>query len=301
MLLALAGLSCDRSPASTQPSDNAMAQRPGPVRVASLVPAATDLLLAAGLGDHLVAVSNYCHDNPDARRFPTAGDYQTTDWERLADLKPSVLLVFLSKDRLPPGMAERAEKLGIRIVNLKTETVQDVLDTLHTLGEVLGDAATAENARDRIASRLAAVSQRNANFKPVPTLLVLGDAGLNLVGPGTFLDELLSKAGGSNAGSGLGTRYPTVDEEKLATMRYDAVVVVMPGALPQAVEATKEAWRRRLGSKQAGVRVTVLTQWYLLLPGGHLPEIAEALEAALHDKGDGAPRDSGDGGVGRQP
>src|ERR1700744_3416424 len=59
--------------------------------VASMVPAATDILLGMGAGDHLVAVSNYDTANPGAARLPRVGDYQNTDWEKLASLKPDVI------------------------------------------------------------------------------------------------------------------------------------------------------------------------------------------------------------------
>jgi ABC-type Fe3+-hydroxamate transport system substrate-binding protein len=228
-----------------------------------------------------VAVSNYCHDNPAAKNLPTAGDYQTTDWERLASLKPDLLLVFIARDRLPPGMVDRATELGIRVENVQTETIADVLSTLTRLGDLLGDPVPAQAGRNRIASRLDALRAQAASEPGVRTLLVVGESGLSLVGRGGFLDELLAIAGGINVGAELGPRYPSLDEEKLASLKYDAVIVLLPSASPATADAARQGWTRRLGPSSP-VKVTILTDWYLLLPGAHIGDVAESFHKALH-------------------
>ena len=80
--LAAFGLGCDKQKSASTPA-TATSQAVHSARIASLVPSATDLLIGAGLADHLVAVSNFDRSNPEAQQFPTAGDYQNTDWERL--------------------------------------------------------------------------------------------------------------------------------------------------------------------------------------------------------------------------
>lgn len=238
-----------------------------------------------GLGRHLVGVSTYCRENPDARALPVAGDYQTTDWERLAALRPDVLLVFMDPARLPPGMRERAADLGTRIENVRPETLADVLATITRLGDLTGEPALAAAGRAKLEQRLAAVRTRAATRPAVPTLLVLGPEGTALVGPGGFLDELLATAGGTNAAATLATRYPTVDEERLRSLAFDRVVVLIPGGTPAQVAAATAGWRRRLGDAPAAPRVTVLTDWYLLRPGPRVADIAESFERALMPTG----------------
>src|SRR4051794_35456488 len=66
--------------------------------VASLSPAATDLIIGMGAGGHLIAVSNYDRVGMD---LPKVGDYQTTDWEKLSELHPSVMIIQMGASRLP--------------------------------------------------------------------------------------------------------------------------------------------------------------------------------------------------------
>src|SRR5262245_48795440 len=77
---------CDRSPA------HAPTSAPARVTVASLVPAATDLILNMGSADQLVAVSNYDISRPGTEGLPRVGDYLNNDWEKLAEIRPHIMI-----------------------------------------------------------------------------------------------------------------------------------------------------------------------------------------------------------------
>lgn len=274
-------------------------------RIASFVPSATDLLIAGGMADHLVAVSNFDKANPAVSgqeggdggekpgrmKWPSAGDYQTVDWERLSVVKPEVLLTFMARDRLPAGMAHRAERMGIRIENLKVETVADVLATWRKLGEITGEREKAERAVELMSIKLAAVEELYAGRSGggpsgrggIRTVMVLGDEPFTVIGAGTFLDELLTMVGGENAAAQLGggKAYPTVDREQLKALGAEVVVHLLPSASEQRVAQVRRFWAEH--PEIPGARgVRVLTHWSLLQPGAQLVRIATELGDAIH-------------------
>src|SRR5215203_801101 len=86
-LLLTAAIGCDQnSSTATQPATTRR------VTVASLSPAATEILIGMGAGERLVAVSNFEPPRELTDKLPRVGDYQTTDWERLANLRPGVMV-----------------------------------------------------------------------------------------------------------------------------------------------------------------------------------------------------------------
>ena len=100
--LVIAG-GCDRASApATAPA--------GMTTVASLSPAATDLIVAMGLADRLVAVSNYEPPRPITDNLPRVGDYRTADWEKIAQLRPGIIITQYRPDKMPDGFADRAKK-----------------------------------------------------------------------------------------------------------------------------------------------------------------------------------------------
>src|SRR5262249_39739693 len=138
-------------------------------RIASLVPAATDLILGMGAADHLVAVSNQESDRAEIRQLPRVGDYQTIDWEKLAQLRPDVMIVFMSGDRMPAGVQQRADELHIRLINIKTERLDDIFKTIGFLGDLLNEPQKAKKLRGSIQEKLDAIAQRVGGMEKIPT------------------------------------------------------------------------------------------------------------------------------------
>ena len=276
MIVALVFAGCDKP--AQKPSTV-----PSSIKVASLVPAATDLIVGMGATDHLVAVSNWDADVPAIKSLPHVGDYQTTDWERLAELRPNVMLVFMSIDRMPPGMKQRADELGIQVVNVQTEKIQDVFNAIDRLGQIMNEPERANALAKKIHGQLDAVSKRVAGQAPVPTMLARDEQGYALIAGNTFADELLTIAGGKNVAGEMTTRYPNVDRERVIDLAPQAIIQLMPGATPQVIEQANANWASLPDLPAVkGKRVYILSDWYVLQPGSHIGDVAEQMAKVLH-------------------
>lgn len=284
LVLCFAGCSRQPAPPATQP-----ASQPAVKTVASLVPAATDLLIAMGAADRIVGVSTYDADPAVAGR-PRVGDYQIVDWEQLAALRPSVMVVQYAPDRMPPGLAARARGMGIAVVNVKFERLEDVFVQFERLGEATDMKPGASLASERLRKQLDTVRSRVAEVEPVPTFLALDSDAQMSAGPGTYLDDVLRVAGGRNVlGEGRGG-YPQIDRETLISLKPAAVVQLMPDAPPQAVQKAERTWAQidNLPAVRDG-RVYRLTDSWVLQPGSHVGDLAEAIAERLHPAGANQP------------
>jgi iron complex transport system substrate-binding protein len=260
--------------------------------VASLVPAATDLIVGMGAADHLVAVSNYDVERDGTRGLPRVGDYQTVDWERLRALRPDYLFTFHSPERVPPGVREKADELGIKLVNVRTETLDDLFVEMGKLGEMIREKGKATEAADGLRAELEAVKTSVAGKARVQTLIVRDEKGNGVVGRGTFLDDLLEIAGGTNVVELNG--WPSVDHEMIKAYRPDAIIVLLSDA-PAQVEA--EA-RRVIGTMTEvpavkNGRVCVINAWHTQLASTHVAELARRMAGCLHPDAVRAPTTQG--------
>lgn len=280
-LIALAGASlsittggCDKPapPANPQASP----------KIASLVPAATGLLLAMHAGDKLVAVSNY-DDQPEVKTLPRVGDYQQVDWEKLIALKPTAMIVQMRPDHMPPGLVEKAKSLGIQLVNVQIEQVADIYVAAQQLAEVAADPASGKALTDSLRNQSESIRRRNEG-KPRPrVLLVVDPEGKAVVGRGTFLSDLLDIAGGDNVMPEGGPHWPAIDREMLASIKPDVILQLLPDASDQLLAQAKSAWTALpdVPAVKNG-RVYPLTEWYLHQPGPHIAETAKLFEDRLH-------------------
>lgn len=263
LLLTLA--SCEGPPAADREGD-------GPKTVASLVPAATDLIVGMGAADRLVAVSNFDTDQLEAiAGLPRVGDYQNIDWERLQQLRPDILVIFQSPDRVSPGVRQRADELEIELVNVRPETLANTLDEIDRLGELLDEPEKSGAFRKSIEQRLAAVRDRIADRPAVRTLIVMNEQATFAVGRENFLNDILEIAGGVNVVETAG--WPTLDRERRGALAPEATIVLLSG-VPEHVE--------RVAQEQIEGRVLILNAWYTQQPGSRLPDMAERFAAFLH-------------------
>jgi len=253
-------------------------------RVASSVPAATDLLLGIGAGNHLVGVSYYDDDRLAGGR-PKIGDYQSIDWEKLIAGRAQVLVTQYSPGRIPSGLEDRCRQLGIEIVNIRLNSLDDVFVAMKQLGAAVHTPEAAAVKIADIQTRLEAIRQGVVNLPKIKTVLVTGEDGRGLAGAGTYLDELLTIAGGENAAAPLGQPYPTVDREQLMALAPEVVIQLIPDGdqTPQVLEQAKQVWAAmpNLPAVKAR-RVYTITDWYATQPGSHVAELAEKFAAALH-------------------
>jgi iron complex transport system substrate-binding protein len=277
-LAALAG--CGRGHANAP-----QAPAPAEPRVATITPAGTDLLIGMGAADHLVAVSNYDEDRPETAGKPRIGDYQSIDWEKLAPLQPQILIVFYAADRIPSTLQQQCDSMGIKIFNVKLETLDDIYSEADALGQAVGEEQRAQTAIAGLKSQLAGVAARVAGRAIVKTLIVTGDSGLSVAGPNTFLDEIVTIAGGKNVAAGLGKRYSTIDGEMLASLAPDAVIQLIPDGqkTPQVVEQAKQFWDSLTDLPAVkNHRVYFVTDWYAEQPGFHVGDLASEFADLLH-------------------
>jgi iron complex transport system substrate-binding protein len=269
---------CDDSPPAPIPTT-----KPHALKIASLVPAATDLILAMGAGDQLVAVSNYDFEREGVIGLPRVGDYQTIDWEQISALRPDVMIVSRDPANLPPGVKQRADRLGIRLVNAKVDNLDDIFVRLKELGQDCGVSDKADAFGKRLRARLDALRAKLSGSEKVTALLTLEENGLSLAGPETYLDDLLTISGGVNAAASLKSSYPSIDREMLRSLDPQVIIQFLPNATPQVLAKANEFWKSEPGLRAVkSGRIITLTDWYVLLPGAHVADVAEKIAAALH-------------------
>jgi len=281
LVLVIAALTgCGKSESTATQAPAKPATRPS---VASLVPAATDLIIGMGLGDHLAAVSNFEPNREMTRDLPRVGDYQTTDWERLNSLKPDLMVVQISSDRVPAGMMEKAQQLNIHLVNVKINRLADIFSTISQLGDALNAPQSATLASITLVRKLEQV--RKAAIIPIPTLVVVSDNGPTLAGPGTYLDDLITVAGGKNVAEKLNNPYPSADRETLLSLKPQVIIELLPGASAQSAQKSKEFWQSmpEISAVRYG-RVFVINDADALLPGYNIARLAEEMSRLIHSQ-----------------
>jgi iron complex transport system substrate-binding protein len=271
----------------SEPAEPPVATAPQvvPRRVVTLSPALTEIAYALGAGDRLVGVSDFSDWPPEAKQKPSVGAFINPNFERITELKPDLVVVQGQHEKV----REFCEAQGQAYVAFPYDSVADVYATLRGFGQRLGLAEAGEAAAARLAAELAAVRQAVAGRPPVATFVSVGRpegriAGLSTCGPGTFLSEILTLAGGRNVFADAKLLYPTPSLEALTARAPRVILDLQPGrTVDPATERRLRAEWRVLPTLPAvqQQRIAVITETYATIPGPRMGQLARRLAGVV--------------------
>jgi iron complex transport system substrate-binding protein len=215
--------------------------------------------------------------------LPGAGDYLTVDWERVGVLRPDVLIVQVPEAKAPVGFKQNAAKLGVSPVYIHIDGLHDISTSTTIIGEAIGESAKAAAAERAMRDKLDAVAKSVAGRPRVLTLIVTDEGGAGAAGTGTFLDDLLKIAGGTNAVAGEGQGYPGLDREKILALKPEAVLHLLPDKPAHAIADARRFWASLPGVPAVrNGRVYFLTDPSVMHPGLGVGDVAAAFADKLH-------------------
>jgi cobalamin transport system substrate-binding protein len=192
-------------------STAALADTAVPQRIISLAPSLTETVFALGLGDQLVGVSVYCDYPPAATHIDKVGTFLTPNVEAIIAKKPDVVLAIPS-----PGNRSGVESLrdlGIKVVVVDPNTLAQIKDAIRTIGRELGRDTEAQAVLGRIDAQFAEVIARLGDVPRRRVLMVVGQTPLIAVGRGTFQNELIEMARGTNVAASASSAWPHLSLE----------------------------------------------------------------------------------------
>lgn len=167
-----------------------------PQRIVSTSPSETEILFALGLGDRIVAVSDYDNYPAEALDKPKIGGTWDPNEEAIVAQAPDLVIGGIS---MQDDIAERLRSLGLVLYKANPATVDEALEAILQLG-ILTD--TQEAAEELVADMRADMERVTEAVAAIPEeekqKVYLEFAPGWTVGSGEYLDELITMAGGIN-------------------------------------------------------------------------------------------------------
>ena len=196
-----------------------------PERIVSIGPSNTEFLFALGVGDRVVGTDDFSDEPAAAKTKEHVGGVKVS-LEKIVSLKPDLIITV----RFSDGTIESLSQLSAAVLVIDPQGASDVARSATLIGQAVG-ADGAKLARD-IQAQLDAVK---AKTDAAPKLKVFHEvdasdpAKIYTVGPGSFIDDLIKIAGGTNVFATAKTAYPTASGEEI--IRTDPDVIILGDAL----------------------------------------------------------------------
>jgi len=206
-------------------------------RVVSLIPATTELLFAIGAGPVVVGRTTWCDYPAAAAQVPNLGDGIAPNVEAVLASHPDLVILYNSAQNA--DIAGRLRELGIAALRLNTDSLGDVERVGRLLGRLTGHVGAADSMAAVFDTALAAATTPGPARRPKVLLLVWEQPPMT-IGRGSFLSELVARAGGANLFADVTSSAGTVSIEAVASRDPDLILTTTAGP---AGFAERPEWR----------------------------------------------------------
>jgi iron complex transport system substrate-binding protein len=278
------------------------------VRLVSLLPSATEIVYALGLGEELVGVTFECDEPPAARsekavvvggrdtrgmtpgqidnyvrtQLATGGDLYTLHAAALAALEPDLILTqdLCRVCALPSGHVEEAlDYLGCRadVLSLDPHSLDEVLDSILTVGQRTGAADRAARLVGELRARLARTAARVAGrHRPRVAVVEWVDPPFTA---GHWVPDMVMAAGGQPVAARPGAPSVRTSWSAIAAAAPEFVVVAPCGYhLPGVIDQAQSVARGMPGAAVWAIDADGI----VVRPGPRLVDGVEAIASILH-------------------
>jgi iron complex transport system substrate-binding protein len=201
-------------------------------RVVSLAPSITESIFAVGAGDRLIGVTSYCDHPVEALAVAKVGDTINPSMETIAAMKPQI--VFVSTASQIEGFTRAMEGRGIPVFVSAPGTLDAVLDDLRRMGEIFGTQDRAVELLTGLQERISDAESR-ADRSGKRVFVQISSEPLFTAGKGSFITDLIERAGGRSVTADVPTAYPKLSKETAAALDPQYLILSGESATPNPV------------------------------------------------------------------
>ena len=191
-------------------------------RIVSLSPHATELLFAAGAGDHVVAVSEYSDWPSAARQLPRIGSGAGLNVEAIVAQQPDLVVAWLSGNAKP--QLRQLEHFGIPVFYSEPHDIDGIAKNLLALGLLTGNKGKAEQAASAFRKGVRDLRARYAGRRPVTAFYQIWAQPLMTINGRHMISHWLRLCGAENIFADLPDLASAIDPEAVLKADPDALI-----------------------------------------------------------------------------
>ncbi|ATP48346.1 cobalamin-binding protein [Pseudomonas putida] len=246
-----------------------------PLRVVSLAPSMTEIMLELHADDLLVGVLDGGDRPPALRNVPSVGRQGQLNMERLLSLQPDLLLLWPGS--VAPAQRDQLKRLGIATFSAEPHDIDQLIDQIEAIAQRVGREGQGQQYAQALRDRLRQLRQQYRREQPLRVFYQVWDQPLYTLGGRQVVSDALAVCGARNVFADLNQPAPQVSVE--------SVLLQDPQVILAGDQAQLDSWRAwpRLRAV-ADERLLVVPDKGLERPSGQMIEATARLCALLEAK-----------------
>ena len=260
-----------------------------PERIVSMAPSCTEILYALGLGDKIVGVDEYSDYPPevlervDAGTLTTVGSFAEISIELVVGLEPDLIVATGGVQRV---VVETLEGLGQSVIVLYPERFDGVLNDISLVGKITGQTDEAEEIVTDMQERAQEIADKVKDLPKISVYIeMFFNGGYWTFASDSYVDELISMAGGTNVFSGVSGGHISTSSEEILHANPE-IIIISRGTMADACGLTEEVIRARPGWNEISAvkndRIHEVSEPTIVLGVPRLIDGLEAIAEIIH-------------------
>jgi|SRR5215213_9194167 len=230
---------CTSSSPQPEPEQNR------PARIVSISPSVTEILHGIGSWSQVIAVSEYCTYPSDVVNKPRVNGWGSTNLEQVIALKPDIVI---GVDAQEAFLRDKLNAIGVPSLFVKSQALADIYAAIEQIGKAVGHASEAAELAARTRTEVEQVRAAVANRPRLRVLCVVDRVpgtlrDIYVATRGSFLDEMVSIAGGEPIAPSANSGYGKITKEAVLTLDPEVVIDMVQTAKGRLAENPMQVWR----------------------------------------------------------
>ncbi|MCP4455266.1 MAG: ABC transporter substrate-binding protein [Planctomycetes bacterium] len=193
-----------------------------PQRIITLAPNLTEIVYGLGLGDQVVAVTQFSNFPEAVQAKPRVGSFWQLNLEAVVGRQPDLVLALGFPQQLE--LARRLRRMRVPVETFNIEDFNDLLVAVEGIGRITGRSVQAAAMIESLQGDLAVIQATLHQSERPKVLWSIQREPLRVAGRKTFINWIIENAGGTNAIGPTLHQYPPVGAEQVLACQPDVII-----------------------------------------------------------------------------
>ena len=255
----------------------------GQERIVTLSPSINEIVFALEMGKNVVANTSFCDFPPESKNIKKIGGYSSISLEKILEAKPSIVIGQDYDEKL----IENLKALNIKILSYKTNTLENIKNTIIQLGILFNKEQKAKELISNIDNKVDSLKSIVEDKKILIVISPKNSLSNDIYITGNFLyfEDIIKASGNKNAYNSLNKAQPVVNTEKIINMNPDIIVLLAPfyDGKPKELDEIKKLWAKLPISAAKQNNIYAVDKLYAGIPSQRVEYFIDDFRKILED------------------
>ncbi|OCL96758.1 ABC transporter substrate-binding protein [Arcobacter porcinus] len=252
-------------------------------KIITLSPAVNEIVFALGMGDNIIANTQFCDYPEISKNIEKVGGYGSVSLEKVVNLNPNIII----NQNYDKKLNSSLKALGFKTLVYKTDSLDDIKFAINDLGNKFNKQKEAIILNKNIENSLQNLENILENQK---ILIVISpqntlSSQIYVAGNFVYFEDIIKKSKNINAYQSSLKSQPIVNSEKIITMNPDIIILLAPYLEKEknAQEKMIKMWKKLPVNASKNSNIYIIDKEYSGIPSHRVKNLIDDFKDILED------------------